>query len=142
MSSKVSGISIIACRTLYWPFRPTQQMHEIIIVFFQHKCRISDVYMIIYGAVCQQGSHITPNSVTGRIIMAIAFIILMFLYVSYSANIVALLQSPSNQIQTLQDLYESKIDTFVEDTVYNRYYFPVSSVSRFTWSFINYFSFS
>lgn len=82
--------------------------------------------MIVYGALCQQGSAKTPNSVTGRIIMAIAFIILMFLYVSYSANIVALLQSPSNQIKTLRDLYESKIDSSVEDTVYNRHYFPVS----------------
>lgn len=81
--------------------------------------------MIVYGAMCQQGSHITPNSVTSRMIMAIAFIILMFLFVSYSANIVALLQSPSNQIKTLQDLYESKIITYSEDTIYYRHYFPV-----------------
>lgn len=83
--------------------------------------------MIIFGALCQQGSAVTPSSITGRIIMAISFTILMFLYVSYSANIVALLQSPSNQIKTLQDLYESKLDVSMEDNVYNRYYFPVSS---------------
>lgn len=98
----------------------------IITTFQDNNCRLNDVPIIIFGALCQQGTAVTPNSVTGRIIMAIAFTILMFLYVSYSANIVALLQSPSNQIKTLQDLYESKLDVSVEDTVYNRYYFPVS----------------
>lgn len=83
--------------------------------------------MIVYGALCQQGSPITPNSITGRLITAIAFIILMLVFVSYSANIVALLQSPSNQIKTIRDLYESKLETSVEDTVYNRHYFPVIS---------------
>lgn len=83
--------------------------------------------MIMFGALCQQGSSVVPRSFTARIILAIAFIILMFLYVSYSANIVALLQSPSNQIKTLRDLYESKLDAAVEDTVYNKHYFPVSA---------------
>lgn len=81
--------------------------------------------MIICGALCQQGSHVTPNSAAGRIIMAIAFMILMFLYASYSANILALLQSPSNRIKTLHDLHESKIEVYAEDTDFNRHYFPV-----------------
>ncbi|KAG4080335.1 hypothetical protein HA402_010827 [Bradysia odoriphaga] len=87
--------------------------------------RLSDVYMTVYGALCQQGSPVAPNSVTGRLITAVAFLILMLVFVSYSANIVALLQSPSNQIKTIQDLYESKIDASVEDTVYFRHYFPL-----------------
>ncbi|XP_037036713.1 ionotropic receptor 75a-like [Bradysia coprophila] len=87
--------------------------------------RLSDVYMTVCGALCQQGSPVAPNSVTGRLITAVAFLILMLVFVSYSANIVALLQSPSNQIKTIKDLYESKIDASVEDTIYFRHYFPL-----------------
>ncbi|XP_031619955.1 ionotropic receptor 75a-like [Contarinia nasturtii] len=84
---------------------------------------VSDIFFVIFGAACQQGSAAIPRSVAGRIILAVAFTILMFLYTSYSANIVALLQSPSTKIKTLKDLYESRLDIGVDDTVFNRYYF-------------------
>ncbi|XP_055315345.1 ionotropic receptor 75a-like [Sitodiplosis mosellana] len=84
---------------------------------------IGDIFFVIFGAVCQQGSALTPRSAAGRMIMAVAFTILMFLYTSYSANIVALLQSPSTRIKTLKDLYESRLEIGVDDTVFNRYYF-------------------
>lgn len=87
---------------------------------------VGDIFFVIFGAVCQQGSAITPRSAAGRIIMAVAFTILMFLYTSYSANIVALLQSPSTRIKTLNDLYESRLEIGVDDTVFNRYYFSVN----------------
>lgn len=50
----------------------------------------------------------------------------MFLYASYSANIVALLQSPSNKIQTLSDLLNSRLKFGVDDTVFNHFYFSVN----------------
>lgn len=87
---------------------------------------IGDVFLVIFGATCQQGSAVTPRSTTARIIMILAFVILMFLYTSYSANIVALLQSPSTKIKTLDDLYRSRLRIGVDDTVFNRYYFSVS----------------
>lgn len=80
----------------------------------------------MFGATCQQGSHWVPQCTAARIIMVVAFTILMFLYTSYSANIVALLQSPSTRIKTLKDLYESRLEIGVDDTVFNRYYFSVS----------------
>lgn len=86
---------------------------------------ISDTVLVIFGAACQQGSAVTPRSTAARIIMAVAFTILMFLYTSYSANIVALLQSPSTRIKTLTNLYESRLEIGVDDTVFNRYYFSV-----------------
>lgn len=67
-----------------------------------------------------------PRSAASRIIMIVAFTILMFLYTSYSASIVALLQSPSTRIKTLKDLYESRLEIGVDDTVFNRYYFTVN----------------
>lgn len=51
----------------------------------------------------------------------------MFIYTSYTANIVALLQSTTKTITTLQDLLQSKLELGVEDTPYARYYFPLSS---------------
>lgn len=96
------------------------------IFLLQNQCSVSDVPIIIFGAMCQQSSGLIPNSIAGRMIMILSFITLMFLFVSYSANIVALLQSPSNQIKTLQDLYETKLDFSILDTVYNRHYFAVS----------------
>lgn len=69
-----------------------------------------------------------PRSITSRVIMWLVFTILMFLYTSYSANIVALLQSPSRKIRTLRDLFESRLKLGVDDTVYNHYFFTVSSL--------------
>lgn len=95
-------------------------------ILLQNECSLSDVPIIIFSALCQQGSAVTPTSITGKMVMILSFISFMFLFVSYCANIVALLQSPSNQIRTLQDLYDTKMGFSVLDTVYNRHYFAVS----------------
>lgn len=116
--------------------------------------KIGDVFLLVFGATCQQGSSgniltikqieyinnkqiyeytifikVTPRSATARLIMIITSAILMFLYTSYSANIVALLQSPSTKIKTLKDLYESRLEIGVDDTVFNRYYFAVRFIN-------------
>lgn len=85
-----------------------------------------DVSFLAMGAVCQQGSSVIPRNTSGRIITIVLFISLMFLYNSYSANIVALLQSSSTSIQTLKDLLDSRLQVGVDDTVFNHFYFPVS----------------
>lgn len=85
----------------------------------------------MFGAVVQQGAAVTPRSTTARIITIVIFTTSMFLYTSYSANIVALLQSPSTKIRTLQDLYESRLEIGVDDTVFNRYYFSVNTLALF-----------
>ncbi|CRL00245.1 CLUMA_CG013518, isoform A [Clunio marinus] len=78
---------------------------------------------VLFCALCQQGSSSLPISFGSRLITMICFTALMFLYASYSANIVALLQSPSSKIKTLEDLYNSRIKLGVDDTVFNHYYF-------------------
>jgi hypothetical protein len=52
----------------------------------------------------------------------------MFLYASFSANIVALLQSPSNKIKTLTDLHNSRLEFGVDDTIFNHFYFKVIEI--------------
>lgn len=85
-----------------------------------------DVAMVTVGAVCQQGTPHEPKSAGGRIVMLFGFIALMFLYVSYSANIVALLQSTADNINTLEDLLDSKITLGLHEILYSHYYFSVS----------------
>lgn len=82
-----------------------------------------ETFFVLYCAVCQQGSFSLPISFGSRLITMISFTALMFMYASYSANIVALLQSPSSKIKTLADLYNSRIKMGVDDTVFNHYYF-------------------
>lgn len=81
---------------------------------------------ITYSALCQQGASSIPFSIPGRITLIFLLISFMFLYTSYSANIVALLQSSSTSIQTLQDILHSRLDVGVDNTVFNHFYFPVN----------------
>ncbi|XP_062529325.1 uncharacterized protein LOC101739820 [Bombyx mori] len=87
---------------------------------------VTDVTMLVFGATCQQGSTVELKGSLGRVVMLILFLTLMFLYTSYSANIVALLQSSSSQIKTLEDLLHSRLKFGVHDTVFNRYYFSTA----------------
>nr|AMM70655.1 ionotropic receptor 75q1 [Heliconius melpomene rosina] len=85
----------------------------------------SEIAMMIIGAITQQGSYTELKGTLGRIVMFITLFVFVFLYTSYSANIVALLQSTSNQIKTLADLLNSNLELGCEDTLYNRYYFKM-----------------
>lgn len=89
------------------------------------KGNIFEVIMFEISAVSQQGYHVEPKSIAGRIAAIFTFITLMFLYTSYSANIVALLQSTTDTIKTAEDMLNSRISVGVEDIVYARHYFAV-----------------
>jgi glutamate receptor, ionotropic, invertebrate len=82
-----------------------------------------ETFFVLFCALCQQGSFSLPITLGSRLITLVSFMALMFMYASYSANIVALLQSPSSKIRTLEDLYNSRIKMGVDDTVFNHYYF-------------------
>lgn len=58
--------------------------------------------------------------------MVLTFIAQMFLFTSYSANIVGLLQSPSKKIQNLQQLFESRLTMGLEDNDYYDSLFAVT----------------
>ncbi|XP_050673047.1 ionotropic receptor 75a-like isoform X2 [Leptidea sinapis] len=91
------------------------------------RASILDVAILIFAATCQQGSNVELKGSLGRVVLLILFMALTFLYTSYSANIVALLQSSSSQIRTLDDLLHSRLKFAVHDTVYNRYYFSIET---------------
>ncbi|CAK1596060.1 unnamed protein product [Parnassius mnemosyne] len=93
------------------------------------RANVKDVALLVFGATCQQGSPVELKGSLGRTVMLVLFLTVMFLYTSYAANIVALLQSSSSQIKTLEDLLHSRIKFGVHDTVYNRYYFSTATES-------------
>lgn len=72
------------------------------------------------------GSERESRNISGRIIYLMIFLAIMFLYTSYSASIVALLQTKSNSIVTLKDLYESGIEIGAENISYNLLYLRVN----------------
>ncbi|XP_045528790.1 ionotropic receptor 75a-like [Pieris brassicae] len=88
---------------------------------------ISDISIMVISAISQQGSSTELKGTLGRVVMFLLFFAFVFLYTSYSANIVALLQSNSNKIRTLSDLLNSRLELGVEDTTYNRYHFSIAS---------------
>ncbi|XP_060802880.1 ionotropic receptor 75a-like [Amyelois transitella] len=88
---------------------------------------VNDTTMLVIAAITQQGSSIELKGTLGRLVMFLLFLAFLLLYSSYSASIVALLQSRSNQIRTLTDLLNSKLELGVEDTPYNRYFFPIAT---------------
>nr|ARB05667.1 ionization receptor 75q1 [Mythimna separata] len=90
----------------------------------------SDITIFLLSAISQQGSSNELKGTLGRLVMFIIFLAFVFLYTSYSANIVVLLQSTSNQIRTLPDLLNSKLELGVEDVAYNRYYFSAAYTSK------------
>lgn len=85
--------------------------------------RFTDVVLTSIGAVCQMGPQIEPKNNSSRLTTIFLYIALLFLYTSYTANIVALLQSTSNNINTLEDLLHSPLELGVDDITYNRVYF-------------------
>ncbi|XP_037969861.2 uncharacterized protein LOC105392961 [Plutella xylostella] len=82
-----------------------------------------ETFTFALGAVCQQGFHMTPHLQSIRVMMFFSFITSLFLFTSYSAKIVALLQSPSTSIQTITDLAKSPLTCGVQDTPYKKTYY-------------------
>lgn len=68
-----------------------------------------DVATFIFGAICQQGTHLHIPTTSGRFVVLTTFLTTLALFTSYSASIVALLQSPINFITTIDDLITSPL---------------------------------
>ncbi|KAJ8873534.1 hypothetical protein PR048_024352 [Dryococelus australis] len=73
------------------------------------------------------GSQIQSSGPSGRIVTLFLFVAVLFLYTSYSGCIVALLQSSTDSIRTLEDLLNSRLEVGAHDIVYNRYYFETAT---------------
>ncbi|XP_025422107.1 glutamate receptor 2-like [Sipha flava] len=84
---------------------------------------VLDSVTIVHGAICQQGCTMNLNTVSIRVSIFVLFLTAVFLFTSYSASIVALLQSPSNSINTIKNLVESSMTFSAQITPYSEVYF-------------------
>lgn len=109
---------------------------------FQIKSRdrftTSDVTLITLEAICQQGTTTEPNSIPGRTITIFLFLIFMFLYVAYSANIVVLLQS-TGDIHNTETLLNSRLSIGARNTTFMAHYIKVRKQATKELQVTNYF---
>ncbi|XP_020292971.1 probable glutamate receptor [Pseudomyrmex gracilis] len=84
---------------------------------------VSDNFLIILGAFTQQGYSYEPYRISSRIVTLMLLLASLSLYAAYTANIVGLLQSTTNSIRTISDLFNSPLKLGAQDVVYNRHYF-------------------
>lgn len=88
-----------------------------------------DVGTFVWGAICQQGTHLVIPTTSGRFIIITTFLATLAIFTSYSASIVAILQSPSHLIQTIDDLLNSPLKLALQEAGYNRYNYEVENIS-------------
>lgn len=100
-------------------------------IYPEVRCRMSylDVVGFICGVACQQGTHLAMPKSSGRIIVLTAFFSALFVFISYSANILVLLQSPSHAIKNIDDLLASSMRLALQDTRYARFNFQYENIS-------------
>lgn len=113
-------IMIIAFIVMYLQF-----LHPII----GTKVSMHDVAWFVWGAVCQQSTHLNIPTISGRFVMVTIFLATLAIFTSYSASIVALLQSPSHMIQTIDDLLNSPLTLALQEAGYNRYNYEKENIS-------------
>ncbi|XP_043594833.1 glutamate receptor ionotropic, delta-1-like isoform X2 [Bombus pyrosoma] len=83
---------------------------------------LSDNFMVVLGAFAQQGYSYEPYRVPSRIVTLMLLLAALNLYASYTANIVALLQSTTDSIRTVADLFYSPLKLGAQDVVHVRHY--------------------
>ncbi|XP_055604327.1 uncharacterized protein LOC129752578 [Uranotaenia lowii] len=83
--------------------------------------------MYIVGTLCQQNLELYPKYDGAKILLFWVQLANFFLFTSYSACIVALLQSPSTIIKSLTDLVESPLEVGAQNAQYAYQYLNESS---------------
>lgn len=77
------------------------------------------------SCTAQQGFEAEPRSNSGRIAFIWTLIALMFLCHSFAANIVAILQSTSESLNTFESLVQSRISVGFEKDIPMHYFYQV-----------------
>ncbi|XP_050303743.1 ionotropic receptor 93a-like [Anthonomus grandis grandis] len=81
-----------------------------------------DIFLMTVGSAAQQGFETEPRSNSGRVAFIFTLISLMFLYTSFSASIVALLQSTTESLNSLDTLFESRMPIGFKDNISMEYF--------------------
>jgi hypothetical protein len=99
-------------------------------LFLSYICKYLVAILLTHFSLPLSGSTLEARGISGRIISIMLYIAVIFLYTSYSACIVALLQSTTDSIRNLEDLYQSGMGLGVLDVVYSRHYFSVMPLKQ------------
>lgn len=98
----------------------------------KNRMSVFDVIGFICGAVCQQGTHLELYRLSGRLIILTTFLFSLFVFISYSAMILVLLQRPSHAIKNINDLIASPMTLALQEAKYNRFNYLYENVSILT----------
>ncbi|CAH1391232.1 unnamed protein product [Nezara viridula] len=92
-------------------------------VFEAHTYSTStDILTLLIGVASQQGIDLGARSPSTRMVLLLFSICSLFLSTSYSANIVALIQSGAETITTVADLIQSPLSFAVQDVPFVKNY--------------------
>lgn len=115
--SAVSDIFLLPFDNLVWYCYFTLTMCIIIILTIQgchpmlrFQYTFFDTMSFAFGAICQQGTHLTIPTTSGRFVLMTTLLSTLAMFSSYSASIVSLIQSPSKSIHNLDNLIDSPLD--------------------------------
>lgn len=81
-----------------------------------------DSLTFIIGTMCQQDINLSAHFNSTKFLFFVAKLASFFIFTAYSATIVALLQSPSRAIRSVDDLTASPLKVGAMDTVYTWVY--------------------
>ncbi|XP_014271321.3 ionotropic receptor 75a [Halyomorpha halys] len=82
----------------------------------------SDILTLLIGVASQQGIDLGARSPSTRMALLLFSVCSLFLSTSYSANIVALIQSGAETITTIADLVQSPLSFAVQDVSFVKVY--------------------
>nr|ALM24944.1 ionotropic receptor 75d [Athetis dissimilis] len=82
-----------------------------------------DTVTFALGSLCQQGFYMTPAVTSVRVVMFSWLLAALFVFTAYSAKVVAILQTPSDALRSIDDLTHSPMLIGVQDTTYKKVYF-------------------
>lgn len=133
--SAISNIFILPLNWSVWICLLIMVFVIIVIMYIQllnpvMKHKIFDIITFVCGAVCQQGTVLLLPTTSIRLIVLTTFLSMLALFTSYSASIVALLQSPSHSIRSIEDLIDSPIRMGIQEAGYNRYNYIYENQSK------------
>ncbi|KAJ1530826.1 hypothetical protein ONE63_005673 [Megalurothrips usitatus] len=90
---------------------------------------VADCVTAVLGVLCQQGADRTPDSVSGRTVMTMLLLTSFFIFTSFGAFIVALLQAPATPLGSPKELLASPIKISAMDVAFIHAWFrPVRGV--------------
>lgn len=110
-------ICILALLLIIFLIMVCQLFHPVL----RSSLTLMDIATFVWGAICQQGTHLNIPNTSGRLVILTTFLTTLALFTSYSASIVALLQSPSVMIKNLEDLIASPLKVYIHDSNFARF---------------------